>query len=169
MGSRTSDDFIVSPFTVVIDTREQAPYSFDSIRSNASDGHVPTAVRTENATLATGDYSIQGLESQVAIERKSHEDLVSSVSHGRRRFEAEFYRMSHMTYAAVVVEASVGDVLHRPLRHSKVPAKAVIRTAISWSIRHGVHWWFAPSRAHAETFVYRVLEQYWRIWNEGQQ
>jgi len=162
----TKDDFAVSPFTLVIDTREQAPYSFQSIKADAAKGNVPIAVRTVQATLATGDYSIQGLESKVTIERKSHEDLVSSISHGRRRFEAEFYRMSQMRYAAVVVEASIGDVLHRPLPHSKVPAKAVIRTALSWSIRYGVHWWFAPSRSHAEVFVYRVLEQFWRIYRE---
>ena len=155
-------EFIVAPFAVTVDSREQAPYAFIGIQSDAKDGNVPLLVQTKTATLKTGDYSIAGLEHLVCIERKSHEDLIGSVSHGRTRFEAEFERMSKMKYAAVVVEASIGEILHHPPRHSKMLPKAVLRTAFSWSIRYGVHWWFAPSRSHAEVMCYRLLEQFWK-------
>ena len=50
--------------TVVVDTREQEPYSFDSDKVSA--------VRK---ALPAGDYSLVGLEERVAVERKSLTDL----------------------------------------------------------------------------------------------
>jgi ERCC4-type nuclease len=161
-----SCDFIISPFTIAVDTREQAPWSFLGIKADAKDNEKPLLVKTVQKTLQTGDYSIEGLEGQIAVERKSHSDLVGSVSSGRDRFEREFVRMSTMPYAAVIVEASMAEILHHPPLHSKMNPKAVIRTALSWSIRYGVHWWFAPSRSHAETLCFRLLQQFWKIKQE---
>lgn len=163
----TDTDFIVSPFTIVVDTREQAPWQFKGMCADAKDKGKPLLVKVIEESLETGDYSIEGLENRVAIERKSHSDLIGSVSHGRRRFEAEFDRMSHLDYAAVVVEASVSQILHQPPRHSRMNPKAVIRTAFSWSVKYRVAWWFMPSRPHAEVAAYRLLEQFWKHHKEG--
>ena len=54
--------------------------------SSAASG--PLVVRTVDAPLKTGDYSIQGYEDLVTVEQTSHQDLVASDTHGRRRFEA---------------------------------------------------------------------------------
>jgi ERCC4-type nuclease len=51
----------VSPPTIVIDTREQRPWSF--------------SVPTKPGTLASGDYSIEGCEHLFAVERKAPGDL----------------------------------------------------------------------------------------------
>jgi ERCC4-type nuclease len=64
--------------TVVVDTREQEPYSFDSDKVSA--------VRK---ALPAGDYSLVGLEERVAVERKSLTDFVSTVIRGRKRFHRE--------------------------------------------------------------------------------
>lgn len=63
--------------TVVIDTREQAPFAFTS------------SVAVVRAPLAAGDYSILGYEHLVAVERKSHADAWGSVYNAasRRRIE----------------------------------------------------------------------------------
>ena len=73
-------------YIVAVDTREQKPYRFP---------------HSEVKTLATGDYSIVGLEDQVAIERKSKEDAYSSLGQGRDRFERELERLSKFDYAAI--------------------------------------------------------------------
>ncbi|HVY62329.1 MAG TPA: hypothetical protein VHF22_11785, partial [Planctomycetota bacterium] len=86
------------PFTVVIDTREQAPLSF---------GSWPTVV----AGMKTGDYSIQGFEDQIAIERKSLSDLFGCIGRDRDRFERELLRLWALDYAAIVIEATLADVL----------------------------------------------------------
>jgi len=56
-----------APFAIIQDTREQTPLHFPA--------SVPVIVRD----LYPGDYSINGLTNQFAIERKSLEDLIGSL------------------------------------------------------------------------------------------
>jgi ERCC4-type nuclease len=65
-----------SAITALIDTREQTPL-------------VLPGIRAKPPTLATGDYSVSGLESVVAIERKSLPDLPSCCGRERERFDRE--------------------------------------------------------------------------------
>jgi len=68
---------VVCPFTIICDSREQLPYEFSGMEWGAGETCVvPTVVRG----LAQGDYSIQGLEDRIAIERKSLDDLYGSVT-----------------------------------------------------------------------------------------
>jgi len=82
--------------TLIIDTREQNAYKFKT-----------PSIR---ATLSTGDYSIQGYEDQIAIERKNLDDCVGSLSIGRDRFERELKRSKSYEYFALVIETSLGDL-----------------------------------------------------------
>lgn len=66
----------------VIDTREQNPYCFQG-----------EAVR---ACLKTGDYSLVGLESVAAIERKELSDFIGCVTFERERFTRELDRASSL-------------------------------------------------------------------------
>ncbi len=52
---------------LVVDNREQVPYRFEA------EQYQPVSIETNN--LTTGDYSLQGFESYIAIERKSLADL----------------------------------------------------------------------------------------------
>ena len=62
---------------IVIDTRENRPYSFTD------------KVETVEKALPAGDYSLQGYETQIAIERKSLDDYVQTVIHAQERFARE--------------------------------------------------------------------------------
>lgn len=50
---------------IVVDTREQRPYSFDEARVGG----------VVHAALPAGDYSLLGQETRIAIERKSLADV----------------------------------------------------------------------------------------------
>jgi DNA excision repair protein ERCC-4 len=78
--------------TAVIDTREQTPLDLSPLR-------------TEAGTLATGDYSIRGLEHFVAIERKSASDLIACVGAERERFDREVQRLLAYPVRCLIVEA----------------------------------------------------------------
>ena len=54
-------------FRIIVDTREQAEYTFDC-----------SVLRRK---LDAGDYSVQGYEHRVAVERKSLADFVHTVIH----------------------------------------------------------------------------------------
>ena len=58
-----------SPMVIIRDTREQNGYTF---------GFLPQD-QVKVATLPTGDYSIEGLEDQVTIERKSLADAFGTI------------------------------------------------------------------------------------------
>jgi len=58
---------------IIVDTREQSPYSFATITPP------PETIR---ATLKTGDYSLAGYENKITIERKSLIDAFGTFGEG---------------------------------------------------------------------------------------
>jgi len=139
----------VDTMTIAIDTREQLPFDFS-----------PDVV-VARATLTTGDYSLVGLEEQVAIERKSLNDLVNSVIHDRKRFGAELRRLQVMEHRAVVVEASVADVINRRYRSEAHP-NAVLAATNGIFVHYGVPVFFWGSRPHARLLLEDLLRRIWK-------
>lgn len=158
----TSDGAFVLP--VKQDTREQSPYSFEGIGWDASDSGGPgktLTIETVRGTLKSGDYSLVGYESRVAVERKSLADLYGTLGQGRDRFERELVRLSQMEFAAVVVEATWPEVCAEPPEHTKLPPKIVFRSVVAWSVRYPtVHWIPAGPRRLAEITTFRLLERF---------
>lgn len=157
--------FTVFPSTVLIDSREQLPYSFAGLLSDAVDGRAPLIVPIQQATLVAGDYSVQPFGDQVAVERKSLQDLYGTLGQGRDRFVRELQRLSQPPYrfAAVVVEAGWDTVLNNPPAFSKLNPKTIFRSVIAWQQQFPtIHWWFVEGRRLAEVTTLRLLERYWR-------
>ena len=76
---------------IIIDTREQTPWSFD-----------PGAVDAEIGTLSTGDYALAG-DTRFGIERKSMDDFLGTISTGWERFCRELDRMDAAEWVAKVI------------------------------------------------------------------
>jgi len=87
---------------IVIDTREKLPYSF-------SEESVAGSVRK---ALPAGDYSVEGFETAIAVERKTLADYISSMIHARDRFTRELHALHAYPFAWIIVEASLDDLLH---------------------------------------------------------
>ena len=133
------------PVTIVIDTREQEGYSFDS-----------RLAATVRRALPAGDYSLAGLEGVVAVERKSLDDFVSTVIHSRARFRKELRKFSGYRAACIVVEAGVLDVLQGRYRGEAHP-NAVLGSALSIILDFRVPVFFCSSRQAACQFVQAYL------------
>lgn len=118
-------------------------------------------VQREMSGLATGDYSIKGMESQVAVERKSLDDFLHCCGADRDRFERQLERLSDLENAAVVVESGWPTILSGGGR-SEVNRKAVYRSMIAWQMRYRIQWWFCWQRRFAEVTTYRFLERFWK-------
>lgn len=103
---------------IVIDDREKRPWSFPG-------------VETEEARLETGDYSVKGFEDRFAIERKSLNDLATSVGSERDRFEAEIHRAQSFDNFAVIIEATPDQVRRREY-YSGIHPNAVLGTCRKW-------------------------------------
>lgn len=153
------------PFTIVVDTREQAGWHFTGITDDATGRPLIVPLITDQA-LPTGDYSIAGLEGLVTIERKSVGDFAASITHERDRFEREMERMRDMVraggFAAVVIEGDWRELLVKYPERSRVSGKCISRTIASWSIRYGVHFYPTMDRRHAELWTFRLLQMFAR-------
>lgn len=106
--SRSSPPLI----TLIADTREQEPFSFDS-----------RLVMVERRALPAGDYSVAGMEGVVAVERKTLDDFVSTVIHQRARFRRELLKLAGFRAACVVVEAGLLEVLQGRYRGGAHPRR----------------------------------------------
>jgi DNA excision repair protein ERCC-4 len=136
---------------ILIDTREQVHFTFQGYD-----------VDPEPATLPVGDYSLPGFEDRAAIERKSLEDLISCLMGSNRgRFERELYRGRHYDLFAVVVEATLADVLRGHYR-SGMKAHAALQSIITFQVRYRVPFVWAGNRDGAEYITYSLLSKYLR-------
>jgi len=132
-------------FTIVIDTREQQPYTF--------------ACSAVQRALDAGDYSVAGCESQIAVERKSLPDFVRTVIHDRERFQSELDKLASYTFACIVVEADLDEVL-RGLKQSElrmVTPAAVLGSALHIAMRYRVPVYWCGSRQAACAFTEAFL------------
>jgi ERCC4-type nuclease len=130
---------------LLVDTREQKRLCF---------GSHPTRI----ATLTTGDYSIEGITDAVAIERKSLSDLYGCIGQSRERFERELERMSALHYGALVVEATLAEVLTGPPL-SRVNPHAAFGSLMAWSVRGRLPIFFCGDRRLAAMTVMKLLEK----------
>lgn len=135
---------------VLIDTREQAPFPFEGYDVEVVPG-----------TLTAGDYSIPGLESLVAVERKSLPDLVACLGRERERFEHELERLRGHEAAAVVVESPLADLVAGNYR-SKLDTKAAYESVVAFMVRYRLPFYFAQDRRGAERFTHSFLRHFLR-------
>lgn len=137
---------------ILIDTREQSPFTFDQISP------VPD---TAPASLKTGDYSLEGYESDICIERKTMVDLFGSCGKARSRFESEFKRMKDFTFAALIIESDWEAIYKLPPTRSRISPKTILRTLIAWHMRYNVKIWACPTRGFAESLTYLLLKRFY--------
>jgi len=133
---------------IVIDTREQRPYDFNN---------------SITAKLNSGDYSLEGLEDQIAIERKSLDDFINTVLNGKERFRNELTRLLSYDFAAVIIEANPEDImLHR--YKSQVAPTSVFGIIFDYTVRFSpIHFLLAGDRPYARSYTEGLLRMAERI------
>lgn len=182
----TSDEPLLNPFTILIDTAEQHGFTFTDIHADA-DRRNRLLVVTPGINLireslgrhpnSLGDYSIAGYVGRCHVERKSMDDAHGTIlgwtegggDHNRReRFEQELANLSNVECAAVVVECTLGELLARAPEYDqgrKTAAcnrKILHRSIIAYMQDYpGVAWFFCDHRRHAEVTTFRFLERYY--------
>ncbi len=135
--------------TIVVDSREKEPYTFDS------------RCDVVRRALPAGDYSIEGFEDSVAVERKSLEDFVSTVIHNRQRFNRELQRLNKYEAACVVVESNMRDVLTGHYRSGAHPS-SVFGSVLSIIVDFKIPVFFCSDRQVDCRFVEEFLLRYHR-------
>jgi ERCC4-type nuclease len=137
---------------IIIDTREQKPWEFP--------GHT-TAVQK----LDTGDYSVEGLEDILCIERKQNtSEFAKNIV--EKRYDDWTERMSKFKYKFLLLEFSLSDVYLFPknsgipkhmLNKTRISSKFLIKKLIELSMLHDIHVLFCESSYTASKFAEAIM------------
>lgn len=87
---------------VIVDSHEQIPFDFSEFPNWIEE--------SKRQKLKVGDYSVQGMEDLLVIERKSLSDLITTLMQHRSRFFKLCEKMTKYRWRALFVEASYEDI-----------------------------------------------------------
>lgn len=141
-------------FTIIIDTREQHPWEFPY--------HA-----TSNRKLDTGDYSIEGLEDKLCIERKNGiAEIANNMT--EKRFKDVINRMKQFNHAYILIECSYDQMMNYPIG-SDVPPKAwgkikispafILKFLTELSVQHNIHVIFCGCPSWAEKTALSIMKR----------
>ncbi len=86
---------------VLVDTREKYPFDFSVFKNWIAD--------TRNQALKVGDYSIEGMEKLLVLERKTLTDLNNRHTGAAKIFK-QCEKMTKYRWRALLIEASYEDI-----------------------------------------------------------
>ena len=141
-------------FTIIVDTREQQPWNFNNFAK-------------ANKKLDTGDYSIDGLQHVLAIERKkSVSELATNIVESR--FHDVVIRLSQLKYSFLLLEFDLEDVLIYPIG-STVPRKMwskikispafILKNILELQLKHNIIVYFCGNSSNAEKMAEHILKK----------
>jgi hypothetical protein len=135
---------------VVIDSQEHMGYKFERF-TNWFSG-------TVRKRLPVGDYTLQGMEKEVIVERKTIPDLVNSIIQDRKDFIEKCERLSKFRKKCLVVEGSLSDV-KTPYEDSQAHPNAVFGSLLAAQERWNIPVYFLDNFVLAEEFVASMLSK----------
>lgn len=148
-------------FTIIIDTREQKPWSFNDYM-------------VSHAKLDTGDYSIKGLENILCIERKRNvAEIANNITESR--FKDVIGRMSNIKHSFLLLEFDLEDVMNYPIG-STIPKKLwskirispqyILKHIVDLQIEHNIHIIFCSSSSNAEKIALVLMRKIFKLYNQ---
>ena len=121
-------------FKIIVDTREQQPWHFD---------YYATAIHK----LDTGDYSVDGIQDLLCIERKkSVSEIATNITESR--FQDVLARMKSYKYSFMILEFDLDDVYKYPIgsnipKHMwnklKITPKFILKNLIEFQLVYNIH------------------------------
>jgi ERCC4-type nuclease len=158
---------------VLVDTREKEPLPLFVNHSNWIGGE-------RRVALKTGDYTVEGMESLLSLERKNLADVVACTVTYRKRFLASCKRLSRFRWKAILIEATLEDIkgglepfdipseVHPnavcgtldaieakfgiPIIYSSSVRDLATERAASWLSKHFTYWWL-EEQGHGRVLI----------------
>ena len=141
-------------FTIIVDTREQQPWAFEEYV-------------TAHKKLDTGDYSIEGLEDILTIERKkSVSEIANNITESR--FKDVIERLSKIKYSFILLEFNLEDILSYPNGSTlpkkiwtkvKITPQFIIKHIIELQLYHNIKILFCGSSNNAAKMATYIMKK----------
>lgn len=133
-------------FQIIVDTREQKPYKFTN---------------SITRKLDIGDYSLEGVEAFVAIERKTLDDWIISITKNREKMESKIIKAkSLLLYYAIVIESDMTKMWKRR-KFSKTSPTAYINTTLKWSVKYNLPIFLSSNATQGRYITKTLLEGFY--------
>ena len=158
---------------VLVDTREKEPFPLFANHPNWIGGE-------RRVALKTGDYTVEGMESFLSLERKSLADLIACTVTYRKRFLAACGRLARFRWKAILVQSTLEDIkggfqsfdisseVHPnavcgtldaieakfdiPVIYSSSNKDLATERAASWLSKHYTYWWL-ETQGHGRVLI----------------
>ena len=154
---------------ILVDTREQKPLEFYHY-------YLTDEMLLEKEKLDAGDYRIADDRCHWVFERKSIQDLISTLKGGHARFKREIERAKKAgDKLVVIVEGTLGDVIKgfevwRTVkgrrRKTKIKGESAMRALITLKHKYDVEHVFCKDREEMITYIYEFYKS-WKKNNDG--
>lgn len=141
-------------FTIIVDTREQQPWEFKE--------HA-----VSHRKLDTGDYSIEGLEHLLCIERKkSISEFANNIVESR--FKDVIMRMSQLKYSFLLLEFELEDVMIYPIGSTvpkrmwdkiKITPSFLIKNILDLQLQHNIKVIFCGNTTNATKIAEYIMRK----------
>lgn len=148
---------------LIRDTREKTAHGWDWPEDNTFAG-------TKIATLKYGDYSIEGLEHLIFIERKkSTAEFAANCCEDR--FERLLEKGAQLKYKFCILEFDFEDILTFPINSGmprwqwnkvKISPAFLVSTLSKMSIDFGIHVMYGGNAERAERLCYSILKRIYK-------
>lgn len=152
------------PYTVIKDTREQDGYTFEPFN-----GRYTSCKGMVVRKLDTGDYSLEGLEDKLCIERKGRiSELAVNLGKDKARFMREIERMKDFPYKFLILEFSLEDLMKFPVdsdipeakwKSMKITNKYILKMLVEFQLYDGIHVIFCGSKKNAKFVINSILKR----------
>ncbi len=116
--------------------------------------------------LDTGDYSIRGFESKIAIERKEISDLIHCCGEDRKRFQDQLDRLRGLERKWLLIEGTEEEALSfQP--YTQLQPNHIRGALTSIEVRYNIPIHYSRTRKLAERWVLDILIKQFQIKREG--
>ena len=142
---------MAEPLTIITDSREQRELDFSRFKG----------VATIRQGLKTGDYSIAGFQNSYCIERKSVEDLVSTLIGGHERFLRELDRMRDFDEKYILVEHTPTILFNYCRNHGwQRKFDTIIQSLLAYACHYDVRVRFCKDREDMAQYIVKKSREY---------
>lgn len=144
---------------IIVDTREKSPHTYKKAKDNNG---------FKIQKLDVGDYSLEGFEDYVVVERKNGVDeLVNCFGTERKRFMRELDSLSDVPFKYIVVEEGLSRVFGKR-RFSRMAPKCFLSNVFSIIVKRGIPVFFCKNRSEAHATIFWLLYKAYSFYLEEQ-
>lgn len=154
----------VPAYKVIKDTREQDGYTFESFT-----GRYTSCKGMVVKKLDTGDYSLEGLEDRLCIERKGRiSELAINLGKDKARFMREIERMQDFEFPFLILEFSLDDVLKFPegadipesnMSKVKISGKYILKMLVEIQMNYNIPVYFCDNKRNAKFLINSIFKR----------